>query len=218
MCLIASSRKPSTRIEPEAVDPGGVEIPFSPPEQLGAHLFVLEIEIAAHQIGKIASLQRNVIVELLAVEQVDHTRFSGFRVVIDGVEVLPAPLERRVLALAAGEGETGVHLDFSRLTARMHSVVLEERNGPRRFRSVAANAVVEHGVGVDLEAGGAQRGDGPEILLAGSILGANGTFLLEFAEVIQVIDAVTNISIAIDSLVGRWQPHTGKPQVAATHR
>jgi hypothetical protein len=36
----------------------------------------------------------------------------------------------------------------------MQAVVLEERRSLGRFRGVAADAMVEHGVGIDLKAGG----------------------------------------------------------------
>jgi len=111
-------------IEPKPVCSGGVEIPLAPAQQGFPRFFILEIDRAAHQMGEIAFLQRDLVVEVLALEQIHLVRFTGFGVVIGRVEMPPVPLERRIASLTPRKVEMGVDLDFPRVASGMQAVVL----------------------------------------------------------------------------------------------
>ena len=199
------------RVEPEAVDARRVEVPAAPGRDLVAHLLALEVEVGSHQVGEVAVLERHLVVELLALDQVHRVLLARVAVVVvDGVEVPGAPLERRVPALAAREAEARVALDLARLALGPQAVVLRERRGARDLGRVAAHAVVEHHVGVDLEPRLLQRLDRRHVLGLRAVLGADAALLVELAEVVHVVDAVADVAFSARALVGRRQPDAGE--------
>ena len=164
------------RIEAEAVHAGRVQIPLAPVRDLAAHLLALEVEVAAHEEGKVALLQRHLVVERLALQEVDRVPLVGpARVEVDGVEVRGAPLERGVPAPAAGEMEVGVGLDVAQVTARAGAVVLGIGRRLHELGRIAARAVIEDRVRVHLEARAVQRPDRGQVLLAGAVLRADSS-------------------------------------------
>ena len=101
------------RVQAEAVHSRGVEVPLAPLRDLAAHLLALEVEVAAHEEGEVAPLQRHLVVEGLSLEEIDGVLLAGLSgVVVHGVEMARMPLEAGVLAPPAGEMEVGVGKDL----------------------------------------------------------------------------------------------------------
>ncbi|KAI3492111.1 hypothetical protein L1887_43400 [Cichorium endivia] len=97
---------------------------------------------------------------------------SAFLVPVDAREVLEAPLEVRVLAIATGEGELGPALNIVSVGAELGAVVLVDHSCLEGLQLVGAHAVVKHGINVDRDAVLAELLHGGLELLARAVLGA----------------------------------------------
>ena len=199
MCFTASRRKPST--------PVGVEIPLAPVERLLTNLGALEVQIAAHQVGEVPLVERDLVVEGLALQEVDGVLLLGVpRVVVHGVEVAVMPFEGRVLASPSGETEVGVGVDVARRALGPQPVVLGEGSGADRLRRVAAHAVVQDHVAVDRKPRGLEGLNCAQVLGLGAVFRPHRALLVELAEVVHVVHAVAHVVRAAGPLVGGRQP------------
>ena len=197
------------RIEAKAVDIGQLDEPLAPILEFAAHFGVVNIDIAAHQVIVIAFFVVDIAVETLVFENVHRFKVRVVGVLTNAVEVIPMPLHRRVFSSPAWEVELRPNLDFAWLANFFKAVVWAERCRQRGLLRVATHAVIEDRIGVNSHASGGRRAARLEELVFRAVLGSDRSFLVEFTQVKQVVNTVSNVVPAARAFVRRWQPQRG---------
>ena len=193
-------------VEPQAVDVGGLDVPASPSVEFGPHLRVGDVDVAAHEVVVVAELVVDVLVPLLSLEE-PHPRNSAGFIPVGAVETRPIPGEVGIGAPAAGEFVARPRLDFLDLADGPTAVPRVDGRGAHGFDGFAAHAVVENDVGHHGDARGVQRRNGREVFVFGAVLGGHGAFLIEFPQVVHVVDAVSDVLHPGMPLVGGREPY-----------
>ena len=204
-------------VQPEAVHPGLVPIPFAPAVQLGHHFGVAHVQVCPHQVIVVAVFAVHLAVPAFAFK-LKHALFSGAVVPIHPVEVRVVPLKGRILAPAAGEGEFRPGGN-GRLGARFPAPVAGvARFGVHLFAGVRTHAVVQHHVCQHGKALALQGAHGGKVFLFCAILGGHAALLVKFPQVVQVVYAIAHVIAPRRALVGRRQPHARKARLAQVRR
>ena len=116
------------------------------------------------------------------------------------------PCKFGILPLPAGESELRPHPDRL-LASNLHIAVLRRvRHRGHFFRLIPAHAVIEHDVRIYLDTGLMKGLDRVQVFLLCSVLRADGSFLVEFSQIVHIVDAVPHVLLR-GALVGRRQPH-----------
>ena len=197
-------------VQAQPVHARGPHVPAPPPVELGAHLGIGDVDVAPHQVVVVAELGVDVVVPVLALEE-PHAALAPPLVPVAAVEARPVPHEVRVGGAAPGEGVARPRRDPLRLPERPAAVRRVHGRGAHVLRGVAAHPVVEDDVGDDPDACAVQGVHGPQVLVLGAVLGGDGALLVELAQVVEVVDAVSDVLGPALALVGGRQPHGGHP-------
>ena len=119
------------------------------------------------------------------------------------------PDEVGVGAVAPREGEARPGGDGLLLGAVLIAIGWVDLDSLNLFGLVRAHAMVQDDVGKHLDTCLLERPYGGQVLLLGTILGGNATFLVKLSEVVGVVDAVSHIILTSLALVGGREPDTG---------
>nr|WP_288559153.1 hypothetical protein [uncultured Victivallis sp.] len=126
---------------------------------------------------------------------------------VDRDEMVPVPFEIGIFLVAARKPEVRVRFDLpAPLPDLLFAIVGLVLFGHRLFGFVPAHPVIQDDIGVDLQAVPVAGPDCGKQLLQGPVLGRDGAFLVEFAEIIQVIDRITDVLRSGISLVTGRNP------------
>ena len=174
----------------------------------GAHLRVVDIQIAAHQVVVVATFQVHVVIEGLALNPPHGLDVRLEAVVIHGVEVPPMPLHGEVGAGAGGVAVVGPGADRALVTEGLEAVLGVVGGGVELLLGISPHQVVEHRIGIDLQAGGAAGSHGRQVLGPGAVLGGHAALLVELAQVVGVVEAVAHVVAAGLALARRRQPQS----------
>ena len=93
------------------------------------------------------------------------------------------------------------------------AVMRVDRSRAHHFGHVRAHAVVEDDVGAHGDPRLVQGVDGGQVFILRPILRGDRALLIEFAQVVQVVDTVADVVETVVSLVGGRQPDDGDAQV-----
>jgi hypothetical protein len=78
---------------------------------------------------------------------------------------------------------------------------------------VSPHQMVEHRIGIHLQAGGVAGGHRRQVLGTGAVLGGHTALLVELTQVVGVVDAIAHIQSASLPLARRRQPQGGDPRL-----
>ena len=101
------------------------------------------------------------------------------------------------------------NLDRPVLTHGRVAVIGVQGRGLRILFGVRAHPVIENRVRIDANPNLAHGGAGGQELVFGAVLGAHRAFLVELAQVEQIVDSVPDVVASSRTLVGRRQPQRG---------
>lgn len=110
---------------------------------------------------------------------------------INAGEVVEIPLEVAVLALAARERKFGPAVDIVKARNLLVAVVLSYLSDGERLGLVCSGFVIENRVNVDYNAVLLELGDAILEFLDGAPFGCFATFLVEFPQVVKIVDIVS---------------------------
>ena len=199
-------------IQAQRVHAGRLHIPASPAVQLLADARVRDVHVAAHQVVEVTELSVDGLVPVLAFEE--PQALAPRRLVpVDAVEARPVPREIRVGAAAPREREAGPRLDHFGFADHLMAVLLVDRSRAHHLGRIRAHAVVEDDVGAHGDPRLMQGVDGGQVFVLRPVLRGNRALLVEFAQVVQVVDAVADVIETVVSLVGGRQPDNRDAQV-----
>ena len=195
-------------IDAETIHSHLIQRPAAPVFEFPPNLGVSHVQVAAHQEVVVAFLQRHVALETGAVAAPDRLVMGIKAVVIHRIEVIPMPLHCGVAAAAALEAELGPGPDLPLLPQRLAAVLGGVGRGEVFLLGVGEEFVVEHHIGIHLQAGLAAGLHRLQVLLPRSVFGAHAALLVELAQVEEVVGAVAHV-VGATALAGRRQPHGG---------
>ncbi len=112
-----------------------------------------------------------------------------------------------MLASPTWEGELCKRSDTAGVTDNVVAIVVTDRSGLERLLFIAADAMVKNNIGIHLYAEALTFFHGSHQLILGSVFGAHGILLVEFAKVVHVVDSVAHVGWPLIAFVGRWKPH-----------
>ena len=72
--------------------------------------------------------------------------------------------------------------------------------------------MVEDNVRVGLDAVPLQGFDCGQVLLPAAVFGGHTLLLIEFTQIVQIVDTIAHIRLALVALIGRGEPHAGEAQ------
>ena len=199
-------------IQAQRVHAGRLHIPASPAVQLLADTRVRDVHVAAHQVVEVAELGVDGLVPVLSFEEPQALALRRL-VPVDAVEACPVPREVRVGAAAAREREAGPRLDHFGFADHLMAVVRVDRNRAHHLGRIRAHAVVEDDVGAHGDPRLVQGVNGGQVFVLRPVLRGDCALLVEFAQVVQVVDAVADVVDTVVSLVGGRKPDDGDAQV-----
>ena len=199
-------------VQAQAVHAGGLHVPAAPPVELGGDPGVGDLDVGAHEVVVVAELVGDVLAPLLALEQ-PHPGEVARLVPVGAVEAGPVPGEVRVGPGAPGEGVAGPGGDLLGRPDGAPPILGIDGEGAHDLGGVGPHAMVEDDIGDDCDSGGMEGLDGGEILVLGAVLGGHGALLVEFAQVVGVVDAVADVLGPGPSLVGGREPRGGDAAV-----
>ena len=73
--------------------------------------------------------------------------------------------------------------------------------------------MVQDDIGDDVNPGLVERIDSREVFILRAVLCGDASFLIELAQVIHVVDAVSNVLSPLMALVRGWKPDAFNPQI-----
>ena len=200
------------RIQPDAVQLCRFKVPLAPPQKLLPDLRMGEIHVGTHQVVVIAVFPVHLLGPTAAHELIDGAGF-GLLVPVHGGEMLGAPPEGGIPLFPSREFEAGPGQDALVLHQLPAAVIGITFGGPDRFQMVSAHPVVQHHVRQNPDACGMEGIDGGQVFVLGAVFGGNRVLLVEFAQVVEVVDTVAHIVDPGLALIGRGEPDIGDAQV-----
>ena len=200
------------RIQAEAVDARKVHVPFAPSDQFLPHVAVVQIQIDAHEEVVIIQFLADMVREQLFLQQ-EHLRHTGTVIIVHSSDMILRPDEVGIFPLSAGEVEQRPGLDQLVLLEHMASVIRVELRDLHLLGCVAAHFVVQNDIRDDLDAPAVELADQGKILILAAVLGVHGSLLVEFTQIVQIIDTVAHIVHTAEALIGRRQPHIREAQL-----
>ena len=78
--------------------------------------------------------------------------------------------------------------------------------------------MVEDNVRIDLDSALLQGFDCGQVLLPAAVFGGHTPLLIKFPQIVQIVDPIAHIRLALVALIGRGEPHTGEAQGGQTGR
>ena len=201
------------RIETHAVGIERLGDPCAPAFHLLDHFGMVEIHVVEDQEVVIPVLAVYPFAPLLAfaLDEVDGP-LAGLVNLIGSGEVVPVPFEGGVLVAAPRKGVSGPAFDFDGGADHLLAVFGIDFAGHELLGVVGAGFLVHHRVDIDRNPVGVQRRDRLLQLLPRAVLGADGAFLVELAQIVEVVDGVSLVLLFV-GFVGRRDPDRGDADV-----
>ena len=216
---VAVKGKPDVldRVQPEAVHPGHIQIPFAPAVQLCYYLGIVHIQIGAHQIVIISVFRIHLIVPFLSRKLKDLMLLSAV-VPVHAGEVGMIPLKTGIFSAPAGKTEAGPGGYFLRRPFLLVPVGIVAFLRQHGLAAVRAHFMVQDDVRKHGKPRLMQRLYGRKIFVFGAVLRGNASLLVKFSQIVKIIDAVAHVRPPLRPLIGGRQPYVGKARLLQMRR
>ena len=194
-------------VQAEAVDTSLGQEPEAPAFQFLDHRPLGEVQIGEHQVVVVASLAADHAFPVrIRLAELEDGAFTAPLVPVDTIEVLLVPGKAGIFSAPGREVEARPGLDLGFVAKFDASVVWVDAVDAHRLGGIGAGLMVEHDIGVDLDATAVAGLDQAQVVVLAAVLGGDTAFLVELAQVVQVVGAVTDIVNPGGALGGWRQP------------
>ncbi|MNE33709.1 hypothetical protein D3C80_1273960 [compost metagenome] len=193
-------------IEPVAAALQGIDQPFPPVQHLPLNIFVAVVNVSEHQIIIVAEFVVHILVPgpVLAVDP-EYPGPAFFGVKVCTVKMGVIPFEGGILLAAPRKGEFGPALNLERLGDILGAVVGIHLNYLEGLCLICTGFMVHNEIDVDRDAVLQALGNRLDQLLLRAVFGPDRTFLVEFAQIIEIVHPIPGV-LAGDGLGYRRNP------------
>ncbi|CDN42503.1 hypothetical protein BN871_BK_00260 [Paenibacillus sp. P22] len=179
------------RVQPEAVHARFLDQPFAPFDHFFPDLRVVVIDVGEHQVVVVAELVVDILVPVLVLaEDAVYAGLVPLGVEVGSIEMVEVPGEVRVLAAASGERESRPSLDVTGIGYLLLAVVAFDFDHLELLLLVRAGLMVHDEIRIDGDAFQLAGLNSFEQLRLRPVFRADSALLVEFAQIVQVVDAV----------------------------
>ena len=178
---------------------------------------MVEIQVVEHQKVVVAVLVVHPLAPCLsfALDEVDAFLTVG-GIEVGAREVVPVPFESGIAVAASGKVESRAPFDFIGAAQQVFAVGGIDFAHRETLGVIGSGLVVHHRVEIDRDAAAVQLGDRLLQLRPGAVLGAHGSLLVEFAQIVEVVGRIPLVLLLVGFVGGRnpHRSHAHLPQVA----
>ena len=197
-------------IQAKAVAMGLIHHPARPVFDFLGDGVITKIDIFSHQIIKITQLIINLIVPAFAgviVNDFENAVFGGILYMVNAAEAFEIPNELRVLACAGREGVARPAFAFDNLIVYLRAIFGVNALDADLFFLIRAHFVVNHHVQQYGNIIVFQRVNRRQQLVFIAVFGGDGSLLVEFAQIKQIVGVIANGIAAGRAFIGWGQPY-----------
>ena len=194
------------RVEAHAVRVERLGDPYAPAFHFFGHFGMVEVHVVEDQEIVVPVLAVDAFAPLLAfaLDEVDGP-FAGLVNLVGSREVVPVPFEGRIFVAASWKGVSRPPLDFDGRADHLLAVLGINLAGHEFLGIVGTCLLVHHRVEVDCYPVLVERRDRFFQFVPRAVLGADGAFLVELPQVVEVVHGVSLVLLFV-GLVGRRYP------------
>ena len=194
------------RVEAHAVRVERLGDPYAPAFHFFGHFGMVEVHVVEDQEIVVPVLAVDAFAPLLAfaLDEVDGP-FAGLVNLVGSREVVPVPFEGRIYVAASWKGVSRPPLDFDGRADHLLAVLGINLAGHEFLGIVGTCLLVHHRVEVDCYPVLVERRDRFFQFVPRAVLGADGAFLVELPQVVEVVHGVSLVLLFV-GLVGRRYP------------